>query len=386
MKKIALTLNLGSTSLKASIFDLDKLSSFEAPLDSRTWTRSPSNPMDRASGSNQVKGPPRQCNEALSATLDQVAEWISDCWPIPSIVVHRIVHGGTLHGPCLLNSETLKILASFSNWAPSHQARSLALARAANIRWPSATSIASFDTDWHQTLPDLTRTLPISESLRSDGLRRFGFHGIAYQSVWRQFCGLQADAMERRVVLAHLGGGSSLCAVKSGSSIDTTMGLTPIDGLPMATRSGSIDPGVMVHLLRKGDISADDLEHEFSEHSGLLGISGSTGDMKQLLSRDDEPARLAIDIFTHRTAQGIASMAATLGGIDDLVFSGGIGSNAPGIRASISQRLEWAGLKIDQQANESPNAAVQDTQSTVGIWVLDASEDRELAGSANQWL
>ncbi|MEO6076609.1 MAG: acetate kinase, partial [Dokdonella sp.] len=311
-----------------------------------------------------------------------LAAWMSANNAEPDIVVHRIVHGGTLEGPCRLDSESIATLSRFAAWAPDHQTPALALVDAAIERWPSASQVALFDTDWHRTLPHLTRTFALSKALRSEGLHRYGFHGIAYQSVWRQFRELQSDAMNRRVVCAHLGGGSSLCAVQGGHSIDTTMGLTPMDGLPMATRCGSLDPGVVLHLLGGEKFSVSTLDFELNQNSGLLGLSGTTGDMQRLLATDTSEARLAVAIFVHRAAQGIVSMATTLGGIDDLVFSGGIGTHSSQIRSAIVDKLRWIGLTLDREANNAQRQNVGAETSAAQILVLDAYEDRELAAAS----
>lgn len=359
-----LTLNLGSTSLKMSLFERMGLGDCDEPLPlvSKTWS---------------AKEP--------AALLDRIDDEIAAYAPGPGVIVYRIVHGGDLNGPCLLNEPTRVDLAQLTQWAPSHQARSLALAAAALQRWPRAISVAAFDTDWHKTLPALTRTLPLSPELRALGLRRYGFHGLAFQSDWRQLHAELPDAQESRTVLAHLGGGASLCAVLDGCSVDTTMGLTPLDGLPMSNRSGTLDPGIVLHLLRTQSLSPDAIENELSNHSGLLGLSGSTGDMQQLLLSETDEARLAVDIFVHRAAQGIAAMATTLGGIDDLVFSGGIGTHAAKIRSAIAARLAWIGLRLDPSANDQQAMRIEAAESSVRTWVLTAHEDRELARAAAPW-
>lgn len=381
-KRFVLTLNLGSTSLKVSVFDRSDPGDASIPSRSRSW------PFEMAPGEWNQETPANKSVDddvplrgPMASLIAELGDWISANGAAPDIVVHRIVHGGTLEGPCLLDPQNIALLARLSVWAPEHQAPALALVKASIARWPSAIQVALFDTDWHRTLPDLTRTLAISKALRSEGLHRYGFHGVAYQSVWRQFHDLQADAIDRRVVLAHLGGGSSLCAVQSGKSIDTTMGLTPMDGLPMATRCGSLDPGVILDLLRDNRFSVASLDFELNVNSGLLGLSGTSGDMQKLLATDSPEARLAVAIFVHRVAQGIASMATTLGGIDDLVFSGGIGTHSAIIRAAVVDKLQWIGLKLEPDANNAQRPRIDGETSTVQIHLLDANEDRELAAA-----
>ncbi len=382
-KSYVLTLNLGSTSLKVSLFDRSRLGDWSAPCSSRSWPfhiapeqwAHSVSPKHASEDGAPLRGP-------MTSLLAELDSWMSTNDADPHIVVHRIVHGGTLEGPCLLDAENIATLSGFSEWAPEHQAPALALVEAVAARWPSAAQVALFDTDWHRTLPELTRTLAISKELRAEGLHRFGFHGLAYQSVWRQLRELQMDAITRRVVLAHLGGGSSLCAVQGGRSIDTTMGLTPMDGLPMATRCGSLDPGIILHLLRGDRFSVASLDFELNLNSGLLGLSGTSGDMQRLLATDSSEARLAVAVFVHRVAQGITSMATTLGGMDDLVFSGGIGTHSSIIRAAVVDKLQWIGLKLEPEANIAQQQRIDAATSAAQIHVLDVYEDRELAAAS----
>lgn len=381
-----LTLNLGSTSMKVSLFERSRIADGDTPVFSKTWSTYPA---PEAAGTVKMADPMAAAgnDEHLpqTALLDGIAGQIARHAAAPGVIVHRIVHGGDHQGPCLLDAKTRDALARLGAWAPSHQAQALALAAATSERWPDATQIVAFDTDWHRTLPALTRTLPLSARLRARGLRRYGFHGLAFQSAWRQLSAAEPAACRGRAVFAHLGGGASLCAVLDGRSVDTTMSLTPLDGLPMASRCGSLDPGVVLHLLREPGLSADAIEGELSLHSGLLGLSGTTGDMQRLLASDSAEARLAIDIFVHRTAQGVAAMATTLGGIDDLVFSGGIGSHAAPIRAAIAEQLAWTGLRLDVDANAAQALRIDAPGSTIRAWVVVVQEDRELAAAAAEW-
>ena len=379
--KLVLTLNLGSTSLKGSLFHRGTQPDWSGPSHSISWPIEDSPDRDRSEMSAQENGDLNASSTIVDLLARQLKSWLSTIGSTPNTVVHRIVHGGTLQGPCFLSPENIALLSRISAWAPNHQTPALAIVDVTTSMWPMATQLAMFDTDWHRTLPSLTRTFAISQALRSEGLHKFGFHGLAFQSAWRQLCKVHPDAIDRRVVLAHLGGGSSLCAVRGGRSVDTTMGLTPLDGLPMATRCGSIDPGVIFHLLRSGRLSVSDLEAELNRNSGLLGISGTTGDMERLLLAETVEAKLAINIFVHRTAQGIASMATTLGGIDDLVFSGGIGMHSSIIRAAIVEQLDWIGLKIDPQANAAQEQRINASSSAASILVFEVYEDRELANA-----
>jgi len=381
-----LTLNLGSTSVKVGLFERSRIADGDAPVFSKTWATSPA-----AEATGTVKTAERidatgnEKHVPQTALLDGIVEQIARHAAAPDVIIHRIVHGGDRRGPCLLDAATRDALARLEAWAPSHQEPALALAAAASERWPDATQFVAFDTDWHRTLPPLTRTLPLSAGLRARGLRRYGFHGLAFQSAWRQLSAAEPAARHGRAVFAHLGGGASLCAVLDGRSVDTTMSLTPLDGLPMASRCGSLDPGVILYLLRESGLGADGIEDELAHRSGLLGLSGTTGDMQRLLASDSTEARLAIEIFVHRTAQGIAAMATSIGGIDDLVFSGGIGSHAAPIRTAIAERLAWTGLRLDVDANAAPGLRIDTPGSAILAWVVTVQEDRELAAAAEEW-
>lgn len=294
-------------------------------------------------------------------------------------VVHRIVHGGELRGPVRIDDPAiLSRLANLAAWAPLHQPPALALAAASLAFWPNANHWAVFDTDWHRTLALRHRTLALPIEWRQLGLQRFGFHGIAFQSGYRRLCTIDPGAHERRVVIAHLGGGSSLCAVRRGHSVDTSMELTPSSGLPMATRSGSLDPNIVFDLLRRG-LPMESVQVGLDHHSGLMGLSGLSGDMRTLMASSSEDAKLAIDIYTLRVAQGVTGMAVSLGGIDDLVFTGGIGSHAPAIRRCVVEQLSFLGLSLDSDANLVDAQRIDADPSRCRIWVMAVDEEYELA-------
>lgn len=376
--RTVLALNLGSSTLKAAWF----------------VQRSIAEGADYAASSTKLElvaqskidlhlDPRRQDTglaDALAETVQRQPAAIE-----PALIAHRIVHGGERTAPLLLDPAGHDALKALVAWAPMHQGAALALAHVAAARWPTAAQVGVFDTLWHRTLPAVSRTLPLSAAVRARGVRRYGFHGLAFQSAFRQLEAAEPAARDRRVVLAHLGSGSSLCAVAQGASLDTSMGLTPLDGLPMATRCGSLDPGLVLFLARELYPNLDDLEAELSLHSGLSGVSGTTGDMRQLLVADTDDARLAIEIFTLKAAQGIAAMATSLGGVDDVVFTGGIGSHAAAVRAAIVRRLVWLGLEIDENLNARDATRIDASGSRGRLWVFTVDEELELAQAATRW-
>lgn len=364
-----LALNLGSATLKAAhyVYRQDGDSGELLPRGDRLEVSLPA-------GSDSGK------DEA--ALLEQVVAAFPEDAISPDVISHRIVHGGSHTGPALLTNEVIAELTGYSPMAPLHQPAALRLVEASRVRWPAARHVAAFDTTWHQTLANWSRRLPIPQSLHDAGIKRYGFHGLAFQSAMRKLRELD-DAIDRqRIVLAHLGSGSSLCAVAQGHSVDTTMGMTPLDGLPMATRSGSLDPGVMLFLERQPNIPTEDIERMLWRESGLLAISGRSGDMRELLDVTDFSSRLAVEQFVIRVAQGITSMATGIGGIDAIVFSGGIGSHAPAIRHRVVELLSWIGLRVHRENNFAGATRIDAEDSSAKIWLIEVDEEYELAMAA----
>ena len=260
--------------------------------------------------------------------------------PAPTAIAHRIVHGGpTLQRHCLIEPLVIEALERAVAFAPLHGPASLKLIRQAQVHFPALPQVACFDTVFHATLSEIAHTLPLPAALRADGVRRYGFHGLSCASIVRQ---LGRDLPDR-VIIAHLGNGASVTAVKAGHSIDTSMGLTPTGGVIMGTRSGDLDPGVMLHLMREKQLGAAELETLFDHQSGLLGISAVSGDLRQLHTSAAGGARLAIDMFCYSIRKAVAAMAAALEGVDMLVFTGGIGENDAAVRSAIRHGLDWLG-------------------------------------------
>lgn len=299
----------------------------------------------------------------------------------PTEVGHRIVHGGDATSARLLDAAEVARLQDLARLAPLHQPPALALVAGAALLWPGAMQLGIFDTAWHSGLPENARRLPVPQAWEALGIRRYGFHGLAFASAMRQLRAAGPDGGRGRVVLAHLGGGASLCAVSDGRSIDTTMAMTPLEGLPMATRSGSLDPGALLFLLRSGHYTVESLEQALYRECGLRGLSGLSGDMRVLLASDAPAARLARDVFALRVAQGIAAMATHIGGIDDLVFSGGIGSHAPQVRAGIAAYLAWLGIVLDDAANRNNAARLSPAGARVRAWRFVVDEEKEIAAA-----
>jgi acetate kinase len=298
--------------------------------------------------------------------------------PPPDAVGHRIVHGGPeLTSHCLIDDAVLQQLEAAVPFAPLHLPPALAVIRFARERFPDIPQVACFDTTFHARLPEVARTLPIPVKYRSEGIRRYGFHGLSCESILHQ---LGQDVPDR-IVIAHLGNGASVTAVKAGHSIDTSMGLTPTGGVIMGTRSGDLDPGVLIYLMRERKVDADALEELVDRHSGLSGISGVGGDMRRLheAAETSPDARLAIEMFCYSARKQIAAMIAVLEGIDLLVFTGGIGENDVKVRANICAGLEWAGIGLDAAGDRVAGSPLSPSRSHVRVLVLASEEDDQIA-------
>ena len=304
------------------------------------------------------------------SSLDAVPE-------APAAIGHRVVHGGErFHAAVRLDAGVLAALRELTLLAPLHQPKSLAAIDAVSSRFPDVPAVACFDTAFHATLPEAAHTYALPAEWRSRyGVRRFGFHGLSHAYASR-------IAAASRVVTCHLGAGASLCAVRDGRSVDTSMGFTPLEGLVMATRSGSVDPGLLLWLQQHEGLTVDAMAEALEHSSGLLGLAG-TADMRSVLERSDPDAVLALDVYVHRLRAGIAAMAASLGGLDALVFTGGVGERAARVRAVACEGLGFLGVALDAALNESADgsadAEVSGDGSAIRVLVVRAREDLEIA-------
>jgi acetate kinase len=298
--------------------------------------------------------------------------------PFPAAIGHRIVHGGPkLRQHCLIDQRVMQQLESATAYAPLHTPAALSVIRFAQEHFPRLPQSACFDTTFHAGMPDVARVLPIPKGLQSEGIQRYGFHGLSCESILHQL----EPAVPDRVIIAHLGNGASVTAVRNGRSIDTSMGLTPSGGVIMGTRSGDLDPGVLVYLMREKKFDAAMLEDLIDHRSGLLGISGVGGDMRRLhdASSTNPDARLAIEMFCYSVRKQIAAMIAALDGVDMVVFTGGIGENDNEVRSSICTGLTWAGISLDTAQNRAANRSINHPASRVVVQVLASQEDEQIA-------
>jgi acetate kinase len=392
-----LVCNAGSSSLKFSLFEAqDELLLTEGSID---WTTEPTQLILRRTGQQEVRE-----DLKLREHRDAAARIRDDLLAGPSPVLlglgeiqavgHRVVHGGERYTAAVrITPEVKRVIGELAELAPLHNPPSLEGIAAVEQVLPGVPQVAAFDTAFHATLSEAARTYPVPRKWRREwGVRRYGFHGLSHS-----YCtGRAAEMLGRRdlrLVIAHLGNGASVSAVRSGICVDTSMGFTPLEGLMMGTRSGTVDPGMLVHLMRYKGLDADDLDHALNLESGLLGVSGVSSDMREVLSElpYNRDARLAVDVYVHRIIQTIGTMAATLGGVDALVFTAGVGEYAPEIRRRACENLGFLGLELDRAANETrkPDADVALPASAARILIIATREDltimretRRLLGSS----
>ena len=295
-------------------------------------------------------------------------------------VGHRVVHGGSQYSrPVRIDAPVLAQLEGLAALAPLHQPHNLAPIRSLLALHPDLPQVACFDTAFHRTQPLEAELFALPMHFYDEGVRRYGFHGLSYEYVGRRIAELAPQAGAGRVIVAHLGNGASMCALHGGRSVATTMGFTALDGLPMGTRSGNLDPGVLLHLMRERAMSLQQIETLLYQQSGLLGLSGLSADMRVLQASSEPRARLAIDYFTYRVAREAGSLAAALGGLDALVFTAGIGEHSAPVRAAICARLRWLGVDIDPQANRESRLCLSPESAAVSTWVIPTDEERMIA-------
>jgi acetate kinase len=343
-----LALNAGSSSLKAAVFEID--------------------------GSRETCIFRREVAHAGGGALGAAA---ADLGALDG-VGHRLVHGGPAHSaPVRVDGAMRASFEALVRFAPLHLPAELALIDAASARWPDTPQVACFDTAFHRTLPEVTARYALPRDLFDAGVRRYGFHGLSYEYVVEA---VRASSLGRAVI-AHMGSGASMAAVRDGRSVDTTMGLTPAGGLIMATRAGDLDPGVLLHLMDRQGLGAPDLEALVNGRSGLLGVSGTTGDMKTLLEQSEHDARavLAVEMFCYTARKFVGALAAALGGLDTLVFTGGIGERAGAVRERICAGLAHLGVVIDPARNARSEACISDAKAACRVLVVPTDEERMIA-------
>lgn len=374
-----LIFNAGSSSIKFAIYEAETLEIFvsgeiAAIGEAARFKVSGKKAGDLAGASPPAKGD----HEALTVWLLDAIRATSE--PRIAGAGHRVVHGGPqFDKPVVIDDKVVEALDRLTPLARAHQPRSLAAIRTVAKCWPQLPQVACFDTSFHRTQPRLAQLFALPRSYADEGLLRYGFHGLSYDyiaSVLPQIAGAKADG---RLIVAHLGSGASLCAMRGRKSVATTMGLTAIDGLMMGTRCGNIDPGVVLYLIRERGMSAEAVEDLISKRSGLLGVSGISDDMRVLEARADSTAQEALDLFAYRCLRETGSLVAALGGLDAFVFTGGIGENSALMRRKICEGLAWTGLRIDPAQNNSNAQRISVNDSAVDVFVVHTNEELTIA-------
>jgi acetate kinase len=314
--------------------------------------------------------------------LDSLAAWLRERHRGARVLAvgHRVVHGGARYaGPIVVTPQILEDLRTLIPLAPLHQPYNLAAIEAVFERLPGVPQVACFDTSFHRGQPPVASLVPLPRELCASGVQRYGFHGLSYEYIASVLPKVAPEIAAGRVIVAHLGSGASMCALRSGKSIDSTLGFTALDGLCMGTRPGAVDPGVILYLFQDLRLSAKDVETILYKKSGLLGISGISNDMRDLLTSTEASALLAVDYFVYRAAREIGGLAAVLGGVDALVFTAGIGENSPEIRSRICRSSAWLGIDVDQAANAKNTPRFSRPGSRVSTWVIPTNEELMIA-------
>ncbi len=384
--EFVVAINAGSSSLRFGVY---RVGGEDHSVDAIVRARISGVGGDGHFEASRADGGPRTERRSVSVTSHEVAlqvmlDWLEAEFLGTSVVAfgHRVVHGGDRHSePTLVDSGVLHDLETFTPLAPLHQPHNLAAIETMMRLRPTTPQVACFDTAFHLTQPPLARMFGIPRDLSASGIKRYGFHGLSYEyiaGVLPEVAGTQqADG---KVIVAHLGNGASMCAMRNRSSVATTMGFTVLDGLVMGTRCGDLDPGVVAYLMRDRRMSLDDVEELLSQHSGLLGVSGISSDMAVLLASDEPDADEAVALFCYRAGRELGSLVAALGGIDALVFTGGIGENSHEIRQRICRTASWLGIEIDAEANAAGRMSLATPSSSVGVYVIPTDEEQVIAG------
>lgn len=376
-----LVINAGSSSLKFQIFGIATAGlerQVRAKLDG-IGTR-PRLKATAADGTELIdRSLDRTDVRDLPAALSVARDWLATLRGFDLRAIgHRVVHGGPDYvRPVLIDTTVLDRLSSYQDLAPLHQPNNLAPIRLAMEIKPDVPQVACFDTGFHRGRAEHTDCYALPRAFYEQGVRRYGFHGISYEYIAGRLREVAPEVARGRVIVAHLGSGASMCALNDGRSVETTMGFTALDGLPMGTRPGQLDPGVVLHLLR--DMSAQAVSDLLYHQSGLKGLSGISNDMRELLESEDPRASFAIDHFVHRCALNAGMLAAALGGLDAFVFTGGIGENAAPIRARISEGLAWLGARLDPAANDADASVISKAGSRVALHVMPTDEELMIA-------
>jgi len=384
MNDYALVLNAGSSSLKFCVFQRPEEAEWR--LEARgqiegigTAPRlSVKDANDEKIEDKKLVGTLKDAGEAI----DALASWLRSRYGGSRVlgVGHRVVHGGKNYaGPVIVTPQVMKDLDDLVPLAPLHQPYNLAAIRAVADKLQGVPQVSCFDTGFHSGHSEVVELVPLPKEIRETGVQRYGFHGLSYEYIAYVLPQVAPEIAKKRLIVAHLGSGASMCAMEHGKSIDSTLGFTALDGLCMGTRPGALDPGIILYLFQNLGLSAKEVESILYKKSGLLAISEISNDMRDLLGRDEPDAILAVDYFIFRVAKEIGALSAVLGGIDGLVFTAGIGENSAEIRKRICESSKWIGIELDHDANKRKSQRISTPESKVSVWVIPTNEELMIA-------
>lgn len=378
MRDPILVINAGSSSLKFSVFET---------LQNRSLTQRVHGQVEGIGAAAQLQVTDADGHESKQPlpgngheqAIGAIQQWFTEHTGGESgfaAVGHRIVHGGQKYlEPVRIDDAVLAGLQELIPLAPLHEPHQIDAIRAIQRATPGTPQVACFDTAFHRTQPAIAREFALPREFAARGIRRYGFHGLSYEYIVAALPRVAPECVQARLVVAHLGNGASLCAIEKGRSVATTMGLTALDGLPMGTRCGTLDPGVVLYLLQHERMDAAAIEHLLYERSGLLGVSGLSSDMRTLLESTEVSAQQAVDLFVYWIGREIGSLVAAMGGLDALIFTGGIGEHAPQIRSRVCRQAAWLGVALDEAANRRGEGRISLANSATSAWVIPTDEN-----------
>lgn len=387
---IILTINGGSSSLKCSLFQVGPpLTRVVYCMVERIGFPAATLTLTDVAGGTSERRPIQAAHH--QDCVDSLITWLEQKFPNTDLVAigHRVVHGGPRYSePQRLTPEVIGELRRLSPYDPEHLPAEIELIETFGRRYPALPQVACFDTAFHSDMPRVARLLPIPRRYDAAGVRRYGFHGLSYAYLMEELRRIAPHEAQGRVILAHLGNGASMAAVRAGKSIDTSMGFTPTSGLPMSTRSGDLDPGLMSYLSRTEGMTVEQFQTMVNQRSGLLGVSETSSDIRDLLAHEDSDVRAAeaLALFCYQARKWIGALTATLGGLDTLVFSAGIGEKSAIIRSRICDGLQFLGMTLDKARNEADESVISTEGSGVTVRVIHTDEEREIAQSVLQAL
>lgn len=385
MNSYALVLNAGSSSLKFCVFARQEDQGWQVESRGQIEGIGTSPRLIAKNDASEILADEKLDSRAVRdgrGAVDALATWLRSKYSNARVLAvgHRVVHGGPIFaGPMIVNSNVLFELQKLVPLAPLHQPFNLAAIDAVTDRLPGVPQVACFDTSFHRGHQTVADVIPLPLEFRQAEMQRYGFHGISYEYISSVLPQIAPEIAGGRVIVAHLGSGASMCAMNGGKSVDSSLGFTALDGLCMGTRPGALDPGIVLYLFQHFHLQPVEVEEILYKRSGLLGLSGISNDMRDLIGRSEPEARLAVDYFVYRATKEIGALAAVLGGIDGLVFTAGIGENSPEIRRRICEATNWLGVELDSETNATNGPRISNDHSKVPVWVIPTNEELMIA-------